>query len=107
MPYIPKTNSLKKKAPKKSVHDKVRWSADGENRYNTTRWRKNRRTFLKYNPACVDCKGRGVFTPATVVDHVIPVSQGADFWEQSNWQALCQSCHNSKTGKEGQAKSRR
>lgn len=33
---------------------------------------------------------------STVVDHVIP-HRGDDvlFWDESNWQALCKSCHDS------------
>jgi len=35
---------------------------------------------------------------ATVVDHIIAHKGNANlFWDESNWQALCKRCHNSKT----------
>lgn len=101
MPTIPKTNILKKKPTvKKSAHENNNWSSNNETRYNTTRWRKSRLSFLKRNPCCVSCKERGIFTPANVVDHIVPVSQGGEFWDRSNWQPMCASCHNTKSGKE-------
>ena len=42
---------------------------------------------------------QGNLTPATVVDHIIPHRGDMKlFWDESNWQALCESCHNHKTG---------
>jgi len=63
------------------------------------RWRKARASFLQRNPLCAECMRNGRITPATVVDHVIP-HRGDEklFWDESNWQALCASCHNHKTG---------
>ena len=41
------------------------------------------------------------FTAATVVDHVIPHRGDSHLmWDESNWQALCKSCHDRKTGSE-------
>lgn len=39
---------------------------------------------------------RGIVEPATVVDHVIP-HEGDEvlFWDESNWQSLCKTCHDS------------
>lgn len=34
-------------------------------------------------------------TAASVVDHIVPVSQGGEFWDEANWQPLCATCHNS------------
>jgi len=102
MPLINKSNSLRRKPVKaKSTHDKSSWSSNGETRYNTRRWKRARLAFLRRNPACVHCQGRGVMKAANVVDHIIPASTGHDFWDQDNWQPLCSSCHNSKTGREG------
>ena len=63
------------------------------------RWRKARASFLQRNPLCAECMRNGKITPATVVDHVIP-HRGDEklFWDENNWQALCASCHNHKTG---------
>ena len=63
------------------------------------RWRKARIAFLQRNPLCVECMRKGVLTPATVVDHIIPHRGDKDlFWNEENWQPLCKSCHDRKTG---------
>lgn len=67
-----------------------------------SRWRKYRKWFLTQNPLCVKCKEEGKLTPATDVDHIQAVKGPNDplFWEPSNHQALCHSCHSRKTVKE-------
>ena len=63
------------------------------------RWRKARSAFLQRNPLCVECMRKGVLTPATVVDHIIPHRGDKElFWNEENWQPLCKSCHDRKTG---------
>ncbi|WGE43046.1 HNH endonuclease [Actinobacillus equuli] len=64
------------------------------------RWAKYRKGYLAQNPLCVMCLAKGIYTPATVIDHIKPVENGqADplFWVQSNHQALCRDCHSYKT----------
>lgn len=59
------------------------------------RWQQYRIHYLQANPLCVHCERK----EAKHVDHKVAVS-GADdplFWEQSNHQALCPSCHSRKT----------
>lgn len=51
-------------------------------------WRRRRAAYLQEHPNCRMCGD-----DATVVDHVIPLSQGGEDRE-SNWQALCAPCHN-------------
>lgn len=67
----------------------------GPNPYDS-RWQRFRRWFLAKHPVCSDpiC-GR----PATDVDHIVPHAGPSDplFWDQSNMQALCHSCHSRKT----------
>lgn len=61
-------------------------------------WRKARNRFLKANALCVKCKEQGRLTKATVVDHIKPHrGDKVLFWDESNWQALCKSCHDKKT----------
>lgn len=62
----------------------------------TWKWQKARAAYLMENPICGRC-GKG----ASVVDHITP-HRGNDalFWDQSNWQSLCQKCHNIKTATE-------
>lgn len=52
-------------------------------------WEAERKAFLIANPTCKRC-GK----PANVVDHIRP-HRGDQrlFWDRSNWQPLCTSCH--------------
>ena len=64
-------------------------------RYQSGGWRRARLAYLKQHPTCVEC-GR----LANVVDHIEPVRLGGEFWDSSNWQAMCTSCHNAKSASE-------
>ena len=55
------------------------------------RWRKIRLMFLRTNPLCAAC-GRA----ASEVDHITPKRAGGED-DDENLQALCKSCHSSKT----------
>jgi len=63
-----------------------------------SRWRKVRLVYLSVHPLCVICKREGRLTAADVIDHVVP-HRGDKilFWDESNWQSLCKSCHDRKT----------
>ena len=66
------------------------------------RWRRARQAFLARNPLCSLCEARGRLEPATVVDHREPHRGSAVlFWDEANWAALCKSCHDAKTAREG------
>lgn len=60
------------------------------------RWQKARKDFLQHHPFCDDHKKRGYVVAATVVDHIVP-HRGDErlFWDRGNWQALCETCHDS------------
>jgi len=63
--------------------------------YNS-RWQKCRIAYLCQHPLCSDCDRRGLVTPATVVDHIVPHKGDPRlFWDEKNWQSLCDNCHNS------------
>ena len=69
--------------------------------YATARWRNARRRFLMAHPLCVDCAGLGLVVAAQDVDHIRPHRGDARLmWDQTNWQALCKSCHSRKTARE-------
>lgn len=55
------------------------------------RWQNARRNYLTFNPLCKMCEEQGKVTAATIVDHIKP-HKGDEvlFWDESNWQALCQ-----------------
>ena len=85
-----------KHAPEYS-YDALRGSA-AERGYDR-RWQKAREIYLRKHPLCVKCRAAGKLTPATVVDHIIPHRGNQQlFWDESNWQPLCENCHNKKTG---------
>jgi 5-methylcytosine-specific restriction endonuclease McrA len=71
--------------------------------YASPRWRASRIDFLLRNPLCASCSARGIHEKATVVDHVrshaLPGWEER-FWDPSNWQPLCVSCHNAKSASE-------
>ncbi|MBT2215847.1 HNH endonuclease [Virgibacillus dakarensis] len=63
-------------------------------------WRKYRLSFLRRHPLCKNCSEPGTPVPATEVDHIIPHRGDKKlFWDPNNHQALCKSCHSSKTAK--------
>ncbi len=78
-------------------HDYLRGSA-AERGYDA-RWQKARKAYLAKHPLCINCQRNGKMTPATVVDHIIPHRGDMKlFWDKENWQPLCKSCHDRKTG---------
>lgn len=115
MPYKPNTPCKHLGCPKlvpsgerycvdhKELHkDEIRSAAS---RGYDRRWQKARLLFLKANPLCVKCMEAGVYTKATVVDHIVPHRGDQKlFWDKNNWQALCKKCHDKKTGREDMVK---
>lgn len=74
------------------------------------RWQKARAAHLLLFPLCVFCQRAGRYVPAAIVDHIKAPKLGdaklsgeperiADawrlFWDRSNWQSLCKTCHDS------------
>ncbi|WP_234734513.1 HNH endonuclease [Tellurirhabdus bombi] len=78
--------------------------------YATERWKRESAEFRRKNPLCAECLKQDVLTDVTpgggkgVTDHIIPINQGADPWNQTNWQSLCKHCHNAKSGRDKTAK---
>jgi len=62
-------------------------------------WHVARNDYLRRHPLCAQCLKRGKHVGAVAVDH-IKAHKGnkALFWNEANWQSLCTSCHNSKSG---------
>jgi len=64
------------------------------------KWRRAREAYLLANPLCVEHLAKGSSVAATVVDHVVAHKGDRTlFWSQRNWQALCKTCHDTKTAK--------
>lgn len=78
---------------KRRIYSQRTSSASYNSLYHTPRWRKERKSFLQANPLCIRCGEK-----ADTVDHIIP-HKGNEliFWDKSNWQPLCHSCHSKKT----------
>ena len=77
--------------------DRLRGGADARG-YNA-KWKSARLCYLRRHPLCVLCQRKGRLTPATVVDHIVPHRGDEElFWDNKNWQPLCKSCHDKKTG---------
>lgn len=65
------------------------------------RWERARLIFLSKNPLCVVCQERGIVSASREVDHIKPHrGDPALFWDETNWQALCKTCHSRKTMRE-------
>ncbi len=92
MPTSPKSH----KGPIAGTYTEVRKTA-AERGYNH-RWQKARATYLGRNQLCAACMKEGRPTLATVVDHIVPHRGDVNlFWDTSNWQPLCKTCHDAKT----------
>jgi len=68
--------------------------------YSSRRWKKVRELFIRRNPLCKACADSGKIVQASVVDHIVPISHGGNGWNETNFQSLCKSCHDSKSAKE-------
>ncbi|WP_460501466.1 HNH endonuclease, partial [Hymenobacter agri] len=68
--------------------------------YDSPRWRALRLAQLRKEPCCRTCGEQGRVTPATVVDHMVPYREGADFFDATNLQSLCKRCHARKSAQE-------
>ena len=69
--------------------------------YQTREWRMLRKEVLTAEPLCRICREHGRLTPATIVDHIMPIRQGGDKMDRSNLQPLCARCHERKSIEEG------
>lgn len=62
----------------------------------TYAWQKASKAFILDNPLCVICDAVGRVTATTLVDHIEPHRGDMTlFWDRTNWQPLCTSCHSS------------
>ena len=69
-----------------------------KNKLYNRQWERARRQFLLEHPLCVTCERNGIVTAANEVDHIVPHrGDRVLFWDQSNLQSLCRSCHSRKT----------
>lgn len=89
----------KHKKQQTKQYDKQRGTAS-ERGYGA-RWQRARAWYLKQYPLCAECQRQRKVVAATVVDHIRPHrGDRVLFWDEANWQSLCEQCHNIKTAKE-------
>jgi 5-methylcytosine-specific restriction endonuclease McrA len=62
--------------------------------YRSNMWRRFRASILRLRPIC-EMVGCGI--AATHVDHIVPRRRGGADFDPANVQALCASCHSTKT----------
>jgi 5-methylcytosine-specific restriction endonuclease McrA len=95
MAYIPKG---RRRSP--WVRERVPFEAVTQDvRYWSMPWRRAREVHLRNNPICTRCDQLG-----TLVDHILAVADGGQFWDAANWQTLCKRCHGIKTAHEAHAR---
>ncbi len=63
-------------------------------------WRKIRRKYLEEHPTCELCRREERVTPAKIVHHIKPLSEGGSN-DEENLMALCKSCHSHLHAKQG------
>lgn len=89
-PWVPE------RLPGNKMENRVR-SAD---EYHTSRWTKESRAFREANPLCKICESKGIVRASEVVDHVVPFPVCRNFWDKTNWQAICKNCNIEKGNKD-------
>lgn len=72
--------------------------------YRSARWRRLRRRVLLARPWCED--PAGCHEPATDVDHVVPIEDNGDPWDEDNLRPLCHAHHSRKTATVDRARRR-
>lgn len=61
--------------------------------YSLARWARKRAHQLTVEPWCRNCGAQGVWTPATVADHVEPHHGDFEKFWNGELQSLCAPCH--------------
>ena len=87
MPTLPTHRRLSWEGNHKKVKNPV---------HHTNRWKLASVAKRIKDPLCQVCKAIGIVTPATEVDHIIPISQGGTN-DDNNLQSICNACHRNKT----------
>ena len=94
--YCEKHMGTQNNAENRKIFTQRGKSSQWHHLYESNEWRKRRAQFLKKYPRCFICGN-----PATIADHIVPHRGDLTlFYDESNLQPMCQSCHSRKTLKE-------
>lgn len=77
-----------------------RWNNEKDRNlfYQSREWREMREYRLSQNPLCAKCLEINQLTPATEIDHIIPLKIDPSLrLDPNNLQCLCKKCHSEKT----------
>ena len=80
------------------AHKRADWTkkVDAPKRMTGRKLQAARAELFSRQPLCVHCLARGVTTPATARDHIVPLGEGGED-VPSNTQGLCDACHDVKS----------
>ncbi|WP_052444063.1 HNH endonuclease [Flammeovirga sp. OC4] len=100
MPYLKKENASLPWNPKRDTKVKGSgWTSTGNKKYKSYKWQQFRKSIFAERGGI--CETEGCYKKGNVLDHIQPVRLAPErFFDESNVQILCESCHNSKSAKE-------
>lgn len=105
MPMLPKNGTVpwatKRKAEGPSLNTDLPRLSSSQRGYGA-QWQRLRLVILAEQPVCrgFTKDGKRCHEPATEVDHIKPHKGDMElFWDMTNLQGLCKSCHSRKTAK--------
>lgn len=89
------------KAPRKTYKPKPgSRNAEIKQIYSSIQWKNLRKSYRMQHPLCERCLANGIYTPATDIHHIVPISRAKDeltMWNfalnANNLMALCKECH--------------
>lgn len=91
---MPPTHRPRAVPPTERYADEYRRRGTRQSQGYTDAWLRAADRFKAEHPLCRMCERNGRVTPAQCVDHIIPHRGDGDlFWNESNWQSLCNPCH--------------
>lgn len=102
-PYCPQFKPCPVHA-KQEARQRVVNTADERKFYGSHRWTDSSISHRQREPFCRICLAGGRYVLGALSDHIRPIRDGGDRWDDGNLQTLCDSCHNRKRQQERMAR---